>query len=265
MSLEVCLQSPPERIQVDNNYTRPGSGTINMAKSQISWQFTLPSLSSHLPWLHAKNFYSSSANYSAPLFNSQTLLTFSPYLQEKWQSIWIYLSGNFSKLLKIYMERSKSADAYSLPRGICIWPCCPHVNTGTSALWSEEPVIMYLRGVWVMHVLGTCFVSIGRPRTIHETLWAQTLWSSVYPVFLTSTQQHRDVGGSQASKGPQPSVWKGWALEGSNWCVTSLSSLIQPWPCTPVGEDFGVWLAAPPSALFCLPLILTLLTFFHIL
>lgn len=127
-------------------------------------------------------------------------LPFSPYLQEKWWSIWIYLSGNSLKWLKIYMEGSKSAYAYSLPRVICIWPSCPHISTWTSALWSEEPVTMHLRGVWVMYVLGTGFVTIGRPRTTHETFWAQTKQSSVYSVFLVSTWERRDVGGPQASE-----------------------------------------------------------------
>lgn len=49
------------------------------------------------------------------------------------------------------------------------------------------------------------------------------------------------------------------------WLSCGLSCLTQPQPCSPVSEDLGVWLPAPLWTLFCLPSILTTLTFFQIL
>lgn len=68
-----------------------------------------------------------------------------------------------------------------------------------------------------MYVLGTCFVSVGRKRTINETLGLST--ASVVLCVLCVLIVHSAVQGCLGAPGLrggmlQPYVWKGWALDG---------------------------------------------------
>lgn len=181
-----------------------------------------------LSFLHAshscttENLYSFSANHSASLFNSQ--IPFSPYLQEKWLSVWVHVSGNFLKLLKIHMERSKSAYAYNLPRRICIWPCHRHINTVTEALQSEEPVIMppqrSLGNVCTWNMLW-------EHREAEDDKWDFVVsTNSVVLSVLCVLILHSAAQGclrAPCLRGSmlQTFVWKGWALDRGGWHVTS--------------------------------------------
>ena len=152
MSLEVCLQSPPERTQVGNIYTRPGSGTVNMAKSQS------PDSLPCLHFLHTSHgcMPKTSTPPLPPFFNSQILLlpifSLSPrtmaihlnILEWKFFEVaeniyggkWICLCLQFTKedlhlaVLSTYTY---------LAIGLVTWRACPHApqrSLGNVCTWN---------------------------------------------------------------------------------------------------------------------------------